>query len=421
MWPWIKRWRDWAMNDLWPLHRIGTQPQALHFSYEKAGLTLNDQPIPWNAEAVLVEASLRLPPAARQKSDFQLRKSDFQLRLPAGVLVPAESLRHDEDRERYHLFFRLKPPPETVTAAVLWRNSLLGQLTLPVLGRDEFISRLRLQLPTLFVRLGEQNVACQTFVARQCRGLIAVALLTSPTSLVPLRDLGLQVEFRPERPGPVHRVPAQLCSSQLAGRSALVTVAPPRFPRRIGGWVTTWLLGEQPLFAHRVRAISLTQFVRSLRISDTRFVIQTKDGVSVRRQVPPLVPGERIGPCFLVSSAEPGMAGVCNLQVRVQIPGAIPQPLLPMQEILITDGPTAVAPGTLDASDLARVSAFELRLRGKPLGVLSMSPVPTATFTAEGGFKAPANYAWSAAAEDELTERLNRLLEGKSNGERNGV
>ena len=52
---WIKRWRDWAMNDLWPLHRIGTQPQALHFSYEKAGLTLNDQPIPWNAEAVLVE------------------------------------------------------------------------------------------------------------------------------------------------------------------------------------------------------------------------------------------------------------------------------------------------------------------------------------------------------------------------------
>ena len=32
MWPWIKRWRDWAMHDLWPLHRIGPQPQALHFS-----------------------------------------------------------------------------------------------------------------------------------------------------------------------------------------------------------------------------------------------------------------------------------------------------------------------------------------------------------------------------------------------------
>ena len=57
MWPWIKRWRDWAMHDLWPMHRIGIPPQALHFGYEKAGLTLYDQPIPWNAEAVVVEAA----------------------------------------------------------------------------------------------------------------------------------------------------------------------------------------------------------------------------------------------------------------------------------------------------------------------------------------------------------------------------
>ena len=55
MWPWIKRWRDWAMNDLWPLHRIGPKPHAMHHSYEKAGVIVDDQPIPWNAEAVLVE------------------------------------------------------------------------------------------------------------------------------------------------------------------------------------------------------------------------------------------------------------------------------------------------------------------------------------------------------------------------------
>ena len=60
MWPWIKRWRDWAMHDLWPLHRIGPQPQAMHYSYEKAGLTVeNNQPIPWNADAVLVDCWLR--------------------------------------------------------------------------------------------------------------------------------------------------------------------------------------------------------------------------------------------------------------------------------------------------------------------------------------------------------------------------
>ena len=83
MWPWIKRWRDWAMNDLWPMYRIGPQPQALHHSYEKAGLTLHDQPIPWNAEAVLVEALLRLPAAAAR------RKADFHLRIPGQDPVQA--------------------------------------------------------------------------------------------------------------------------------------------------------------------------------------------------------------------------------------------------------------------------------------------------------------------------------------------
>ena len=84
MWPWIKHWRDWAMNDLWPLYRISPQPQALHYSYEKAGLTLHDQPIPWNAEAVLVEALLRLPDSTAA------RKSDFLLRVPGREPFPAE-------------------------------------------------------------------------------------------------------------------------------------------------------------------------------------------------------------------------------------------------------------------------------------------------------------------------------------------
>ena len=42
-------------------------------------------------------------------------------------------------------------------------------------------------------------------------------------------------------------MPAQLCSSQLAGRQALVTVVPRRYPRRIGTWMATWLLGDRPL------------------------------------------------------------------------------------------------------------------------------------------------------------------------------
>jgi hypothetical protein len=82
------------------------------------------------------------------------------------------------------------------------------------------------------------------------------------------------------------------------------------------------------------------------------------------------------------------------------------------QEALITDGPTTFAPGTLDVNDLGQIAAFDLSLKGHSLGSLSLCPAPTAGFTSEGGFKPPHDYAWSAAAEEELTERLNRLIEG---------
>jgi hypothetical protein len=403
MWHWIKRLRDWAMLELWPLNRLHA-PQALHHGYEKAGLTLYDQPIPWNAEAVLVEASLRLPPASR-------RKADFHLRLPGRDLLPAENLRADGSDDRHRVFFRFGPPGQSTTAELLWRGHALGQVALPVLSADEFLRNLRLQMPTLFVRIGGQSVACQTFVATQGKGLTASAVLTSPTSLAPVADLGLRVEFRSERDGAVGEVPVPLCSSQLAGRQALVTVSPRKFSRRMGSWTARWLLGDQVLASQRVRAISQALFQKSLRVSDTRFVAATPQGLQLRRQVPAASETTRIGPCFLISSGEPGMAGLCTLQVTAQVAGPSRPPVLLEQQVLITDGPTAFAPGTVDVADLGQFGAFELRLKSQVLGVLSLCPVPVATFNAEGGFKAPADFAWTGAADEELNDRISRLTD----------
>ena len=107
------------------------------------------------------------------------------------------------------------------------------------------------------------------------------------------------------------------------------------------------------------------------------------------------------------------MAGICNLQVRTMVPGTEQPPLMIDEEVLITDGPTMFAPGTVDALDLAQVSAFELRAKGKQLGSLSLTPAPAAAFTSEGGFKSCHEFPWSAAAEDELTDRLTRLMESR--------
>jgi hypothetical protein len=386
----------------------------LHFSYDKAGLTVHDQPIPWNADVATVEALLRLSnPASR-------RKADFQLRIAGQDPLPADNLRPEETpgaEDRYRVFFRLPPPKVPVVAEVMWRTQLLGQVTLPVLSRDEFVQRLGLQMPTLAVRLGNQTVACQTFVATQCKGLIASALLISPTSLAPLLDLGLHVEFRSERGGPIQNVPAQLCSSQLKGRQALVTVVPPRFPRRIGSWLATWKLDDQPLATLRIRAISKRHFQRSLRLCDTHFLIEKSKGAVVQvRQLPPLEEVNQVVPCFMVSSREPGMAGLCRLEVRALSVGGSSKGSALAQEVLITDGPTRFAPGTLEGAELAHSNGFELRLQETVLGVLSLSPAPSASFTSEGGFKPACEFSWSSSAEEELNERLGRLLEERGPG-----
>jgi hypothetical protein len=201
-------------------------------------------------------------------------------------------------------------------------------------------------------------------------------------------------------------------ATQLMDRQALVSVVPRRLPRRLGSWLVTWYLGERPLATQRVRAISARTFQRSLRVIDTRFIHESKSGrVHVSRQPPSLVEMARSGPCFLVSSSEPGMAGVCRLSMKPQSDDAPTHAEDMEHDLLITDGPTMFAPGTFDAADLVGVTGFELSVNGLLLGALSTSPIPIATFNGEGAFRPAAEFSWSPAAEEELNDRLGRLLD----------
>ena len=272
-------------------------------------------------------------------------------------------------------------------------------------------------MPTLFVRLGEESVACQTFVPAQCRGLIATGMLVSPTSLVPLLDMDLQVLFECERDGTTFRAPACLTSSQLTGtQPRWSTVVPSRHPRRIGVWTATWLIGEHVLAKQRIRGISQRHFQRSLRLSDTRFVVQNGERDVLRlclaaaRGWKAACESDRAS--WWRAASREWRRRVAAGSVAAQVPGAVHPPLLLEQQVRITDGPTMVAPGTMASVDLQEVTGFEVSVGGCVLGTLSLCPIPAASFTAEGGFKPPADYTWNAAAEEEMNDRLNRLLEG---------
>lgn len=403
MWRSIRHLHDWAMRELLTPHRLRPGPEAIHASAELAGLVLSNQPVPWNAEAVVVEACLRLPPTAR-------RKDDFLLRLPGRVPLTPESLRPDGPGDRHRAFFRLPPPASSTIAELTWCDRPLGRIELTVLSKDTFLDSLKLQVPTLHARLGDATVACQTFVASQCTGLLTGGLLTAPTSLAPLVEVGLVAEVRGAADELLAETPVPLSGSQLAGRQALVTAAPRRLPKRSGQWGITWKVGDRVLANVRARAVSQGTVHRSLRVVGTRFVVDDGTSISVRRQIPPGAPPVGLGPCFLVASSEPGMAARCTFEIAA-VGG--PDQAKPMtQSVLVTDGPTPVAPATLPAESLAGIQAFELRLRGRTIGTLPLHPVPSAKFTAEGGFVPPPDFAWTPAAEEELGDRLAKLMGG---------
>lgn len=401
----IRHWLDWAMTDLLPLSRPRPSGNPVHVRYEKAGLTLPGSPVPWNADAVVVELVLKLPPAARNKADFSLR-------LPGRDAVGAEAIKKDDaDGRLFRVFFRLPTPLVTATAEVLWKHRLLTAVTLPVQTADEFLTALRLGTPTVSVRLGGRSVAATTFVAAQCKGLTAAAVLRSATGLAPLADLGVSVVFRSERTRAEHTVQVPLTASQLAAKEALLSAAPPKFPRHSGEYTVTWRAGERPLLTQRITAVTSARFAQSLRVADARFVLGDEPGgLKTVRQPPAAGGGTRVGPCFVVASREAGAAGVVDLEVTAQVPGAVRPPPLMGQTVLVTDGPTPFAPGLVEPAEAANLTGFELRHKGRVLGVLSFRPVPTAGFTSEGGFKPPPDFAWSNAAEDELNERLTKLL-----------
>ena len=67
------------------------QTSGLYYSFEKAGLTLDRQPIPWNAEAVLVEAIVSVVAATASRIERN------RMREPSGARQIMSRLRLSVD------------------------------------------------------------------------------------------------------------------------------------------------------------------------------------------------------------------------------------------------------------------------------------------------------------------------------------
>jgi hypothetical protein len=390
-----------------PLSRLrGRQIHTIQFSYEKAGLRVVGEPIPWNAEAVLVEAIVRLP------ANTAWRKSDFQLRTPGSHPSLAVQVDPAEEDWCFRVLFRLPPLSQAADAVIAWQGYKLASLRLPFLSADDFFRALYSETPGVYVRLGEVAVACEAFVEEQGDGLAVCGVFRSPTSLVPLLDSSPAVTFTDAATGLQRSVAVRLTASQLLGHQAVVSVCLPRRPLYRDGCAIRWVLRNQVLNHSYVRAVSRAALEQSLYVVDAYYVYHNPDGRLLSSHHLPAREGVHyLRPCFLIASREPGIAALCPLEVRMQFRDPSRPPVRLAQEVLVTDGPSRCLPCEgATVEDCHDIRSFELLNAGRVVGSLPVNPTPAAIFTGEGGFIPSEEYDWTPLTEEELVERLQRLM-----------
>jgi hypothetical protein len=403
MWHQLQRWRGWAANAFFPQGKL--QVHGIDFAYQKAGLSVRNEPLAWNAEAVQVEATLRLPPLEGWS------RGDFSVQVPGAPPAPAETLEPAGDC-LYRARFRLLPPAGPTEAELAWRTYPVGRLALPFLSQEEFLRGLRVEAATVVAQLGKYTVPCEAVVADQCRGLRATGLLTSPTALLPLLDLDLSVTFTNHGTHGSQAVPLSLAVPQLTGRQALLSAGVPGWPGPPGPWSVRWTAAGRWLAGSAASALSSQAFRQSLYLIDGRYVSEKADG---RRAYSPYLPPRegvrRVGPCFRLASREPGVAGLCTLELRTRFkaPGRMDEVM--RQEVLVSDAPSLFVPPLRSAEEFEQVAGFDLYARGELLGSVPGCRRPVMHFTGEGGFREPADFDWAPVADQELAERLRRLME----------
>ncbi len=375
--------------------------EEIAVGYEKGGLAVFGEPIPWNAEAILVEALVWMRTEEGGKERFSLGDS-----LLRGVPPTAASR---QEPGWTLLSFRLPPRRHCTRAELCWRFHPLRRLRLPHVTSQEFLQRLQLRSPTLMAWFGDQRLACQAAPPGSCDGLLATALLTSPTSLLPLLDLDLRLEVTNQANGLVQTIPLELSGSQLTAQQALVCQALNWAPQGNAGLSVRWMVCDRLLGSSEFRPVAPDRFEESLYVVDAGYLYRRADqSLLLSHYLPQTNPGSLLGGCYYLASRQRGVAGYCPVEVHCRPFNSSSTHIVLRQQALVLDRPSPllIPPAIMENLDQ---SVLELFSRGRKLGSLPVFPCPQGTFTTEGGLCNEPQFLWTESAEWELANRLEQL------------
>jgi hypothetical protein len=403
IWCWLRRCRLRALRQLARFFRFAPRLRGVRFGYEKAGLRVDDEPVPWNADAVHVEATVVCPGGGPEPL------ADFTLQTPGCESIKATGCLPTAEEDVYQVFFRFAPLAAPATLQVCWRSVVLGRLLLPIRSFLDVLKSVRLEGPTIFARLGPHRVACRTLVEGQGQEVTACGMLQSVGSLLPLVEWGVVVEATNLGTGQSCRIPASLTGCQLLAAQAVLGVELPDWFDRPGLCVVCWTVADRLLASAEIRVISVADFQRSLYLCGKELPDSEQSGMPLHVYPAPSRNGGGLRSRFRVASREPGIVALCHLEADVQFRDNDGLPLCIGDEVLVTDSPPLCLPLEVPIAEVEAVESFQLSSEGRFLGIVTWGAAPKAAFNSEGGFRAPTDFDWNALADVELQERLSRL------------
>ena len=240
---------------------------GLHVRYEKAGLILDALPVPFNADAVIVEANVRLPKKTpRVKADFTLRwsagRTGHRGRTAGGAKTPKKPMRVNN--------ITAAERGLAVADRTHSRRSNVGETSrcrFSACWASSMASRSRCRRSAS--RWARARSRVRRSWAHKRKSVVAAAVFARACLLASVNDLNLRVQMKRRKSDDVQTMRIALTPEQMSRRRAgIVTVTSCRKAHR-HRLVRNIIGGSRRRCVHvnRFRTISKKTLMRSLRVT----------------------------------------------------------------------------------------------------------------------------------------------------------
>ncbi|NBY03341.1 MAG: hypothetical protein EBQ87_15390 [Planctomycetes bacterium] len=136
-----------------------TENKALQLGYESKGLKVVSPVIPWFAEKIFLEVSIRFP------DKFLCSATDFSLQLGKSSSILGNNLQISEavGHKAGKVVFQLDNLLKNCKAKIYFKKKLISEIDIPFLTKEAFLASVEVHSPALHCNFDGQIVSCQSF------------------------------------------------------------------------------------------------------------------------------------------------------------------------------------------------------------------------------------------------------------------